>query len=1309
MTAPEVFNSESWITRIDKAMITDRHELRRMVKTVERRANQGQPFDRSLNKLQRKIEQSEAVASTRSDSVPELKFDDALPVSHRREEILKAIQSHQVIVVSGETGSGKSTQLPKICLQAGRGVHGMIGHTQPRRIAARSVAARVAEELGSTVGTQVGYKIRFTDSTSEKTLIKLMTDGILLAESPSDRYFEQYDTIIIDEAHERSLNIDFLFGYLKRILPRRPDLKLIITSATIDAERFAEFFADDDQPAPIIEVSGRTYPVEVRYRPPVDSDEDDVDWHRAAADACEELAAEGPGDILVFMPTERDIRETARVLKGRHFAGDFENRATEILPLFGRLSEKDQNRVFKPQEHRRIVVATNVAESSLTVPGIVYVVDPGTARMSRFSATSQVQRLPIEPISQASANQRKGRCGRVAPGVCVRLYSEGDFNSRDEYTQPEIQRTNLASVILQMKSLKLGKIEDFPFINPPTPSAIRSGVKSLFALGAIDEEEELTSIGKTMSRLPVDPRIARMILSAEEEQSLPEVLIITSALELRDPRDRPIDKQKQADQAHEQFNHENSDFLSLLKLWDFFTGLEKKLSQSKLRKACAQNFLSYNRMREWKDLHRQLRDVAKNNGLKFADRRNNEDAVHRAILSGLLSNVALKGETHEYTGSGGQKLFIWPGSVAFSKKPKWIMAAELVETTKRYARCVAPVQTIWIERAAKHLVKKTYSDPHWHEKSACVMAFEKVLLFGLPIVPRRRCRYSHVDPEFCREQFINQGLMEGKYQSPGEFFQHNVQLKEELVAWQAKLRQGQYFSSEDLEFDFYDQRLPKDIFDGPRFEKWRKVAEEKQPDLLFLQKHHLELTDEHVPRQSAFPDEIRIGTMQLPVQYHLDPGSDMDGVTLQVPVEGLNQLSSEGLFWLVPGLLEDKVAALIKTLPKALRILFVPAPETAKEVVQHLNYGQGDLLSELAVQLRRVSGEHVPVSAFEPDRIPDHLHFNIRVVDDQNREIASGRNLEKLRQEARQKATGIVQSIEDKRWKRDGITSWEFGDLPQQVSFSRGGVTVVAFPMLVDRGESVSLRLAESQFDAQMQTRRALVRLVLLEDQKRIREQVRHLPRRQQILLQASTLPDGRKFEEEIGFAIAQAALFRTNDLPRNRAEWDARLLQTRNQYAVAVQDLIAVLEPLLQGYHSTRRLLERKMAPATQDLVLDLKDQLADLVAPGFLSDYPLGWLGQYPRYFQAMEIRWNKATTGGFQKDRTHQRRIDVYWRRWKHAKEQLGSAVSKNSRLVQFRFLIEEFRVSTFAQQLGTAVSVSEKKLDEVWQSITQPAGG
>ncbi len=1287
--------------RLAQTMLSDRFRLRRSLGSIRHLQQQKKPFDKSLAKTIEDLEKSEQKYQRRADLVPKLVYDEFLPITDKKDEIVTALKEHQVLVVCGETGSGKSTQLPKICLEAGLGIAGVIGHTQPRRIAARSVAARVAEELESRVGDKVGFKIRFTDTTSPKTLIKLMTDGVMLAETQSDRFLQQYEVIIIDEAHERSLNIDFLLGYIKRILPNRPELRVIITSATIDAARFANYFGTEDAPVPVIEVSGRTYPVEVRYRPPELEEDEEIDYQRAAADVCEELMLEGPGDILLFMPTERDIREAARILQGRKFV---DRSPVDILPLFGRLSEQEQNRVFAPHAGRRIVIATNVAESSLTVPGIIYVVDPGTARISRFSSASQVQRLPVEPISQASANQRAGRCGRVAPGICVRLYSEADFTGRDAYTAPEILRTNLASVLLQMKALNLGRIEDFPFLDPPSPTAIRSGLKQLFELNAIDQDEQLTPIGKAISRLPVDPRIGRMILAAADEHCLEEVLIIAAALEQRDARERPLDKQQAADTAHLRFKHENSDFISLLKLWDFYSEQEEKLSNSKIRKMCQQNFISYNRMREWKDLHRQLREIAIDHGIRPTDRRNDEQAIHRAILTGTLANIAQRGETHEYSGAGGQKLFLWPGSTAFASKPKWIIGAELVETTKRYVRMIGPIQPLWIERAAEHLIKKTYSEPRWSSKQSCAIADEKVSLFGLVIVPRRECRYGHIDPAKSRELFIQHALVEGDYQTQGEFFKHNAQLKSELDDWQAKLRQGMQFLGEDAEFDFYDQRIPHDVFDGPRFEQWRKKAEVQHPKLLFLSREDLIADADTAPRATAFPDQIKIGTMQIPVEYNLEPGSAEDGVTLIVPPEGLNQLSDENLNWLVPGLLEEKVAALIKSLPKTLRTLFVPVPETATEVTKKLTYGKGDLLNQLSEVLRQRSGEYVPVSAFDLARIPEHLRFNIRVVDQKGKTLVTSREIGELKQQAQKQTAESIQQIVDKKWHRDGLTTWNFGDFPEQVQFERGGVTVVAFPMLVDAQTSVSIRLSDSRSEAEGRTKQGLLRLFLLSDEKKLSEHVKHFPKVDQLNMQAMSFPDGKQFRMQLTRSLASAALFRNTGPIRNESDWNIRLKQARGLLPLVVQDLNRILGPLLTDANKMRRALDAKHPPALAPLFQDLKQQFQELFQPGFLGETPLGWLQHYPRYLQAMQLRQDKATSGGYQKDRKAQEQFEPYWKRYLQLREQYGDDYRLSPQRVLYRHLLEEFRVSLFAQQLRTAVPVSEKRLNDVWKEIT-----
>ncbi len=1316
----------------------DQFRLTRAWRSVQQLKTQGKAFDQPLTKLLQDLEKSTRIREQRVADVPKIAYDPELPIAGRRDEIIAAIREHQVIVVCGETGSGKSTQLPKMCLEAGRGISGLIGHTQPRRIAARSVGARLAEELGVKLGGQVGYKIRFNDVSSPRSLIKLMTDGILLAETQTDRYLDRYDTIIIDEAHERSMNIDFLMGYIKKILPRRPDLRVIITSATIDAERFAEFFggpraesleprargdaqeatdeagsADDvhnNKPlalgtrlsalgSPVILVSGRTFPVEVRYRPPeVDHDNEDIDWPQAVGDAVDELAREGTGDILVFLPTENEIRELAKTLGGRGRKGE----VLDLLPLYGRLSEGEQNRIFLPSRNRKVVLATNVAESSLTVPGIHYVIDTGTARISRYAPQSKVQRLPIEAISRASADQRKGRCGRIAPGICIRLYDESDFNEREAYTPPEILRTNLASVILQTKSLQLGHLADFPLLDPPPAAAIRSGERTLFELGAIDENDKLTPIGKTLSQWPVDPGIARMILAADEEQCLEEVLIIAAALEIRDPRERPVDKQHAADSAHQKFADERSDFMSYLKLWDFAREQEEKLSRGQFQRACHQNFLSSLRLREWADLARQLRQTAEEHGLKARPRKNNPEAIHRAVLTGLLSNIALKGEKNDYTGAGNQLLNLWPGSVAFKTKPRWIVAAELVETTRRYARVIAPVDPMWIERLAGHLVKKTYSDAAWESRSGAVMATERVLLFGLPIVTGRRVRYSLVEPELCRKLLIEHVLMQGDYQGPELFHRHNAALREELADWQAKLRQSQLFASEEAQFDFFDSQVPADVADIHVLRKWLKSVEATQPQALCLTREVL-LADPQVDLpEHAFPDQLSLGKLNLPVEYALEPGQVSDGLTITVPRAGIGQLSAEQLNWLVPGLLEEKVTALIKSLPKELRRLFVPVNDVLPQILTQLKYGEGSLTEQLAVALRRVSGEHVPVTAFEEARLPDHLRINIRMVDDEGTVIQESRDLAELQRGVRSQVASAPQTISEKQWSRDGIADWTDFELPAEITIHRGGFDVRAFPMLVDRGESVSLMLSMDAGHAERETRRALVRLLLIAEGKRVKEQADWLPRFQQICVYATTLPDHKEFRNQVQWRMAERAMAFDGPLPRNAVQWRETLKRARGQMTIATQDLAKVLEPLMVAYHQTRKLIGQQSGSSLQYAIDDTRLQLESLFAPGFLSRVPWPWLCQYPRYLKAIQMRWAKITSGGYNKDRSAFASIAPHMERWRQHVQRHSTRADFDPFVPQYRWLIEESRVAAFAQSLGLGVTVSEQKLLDAWEA-------
>ncbi|WP_228454603.1 ATP-dependent RNA helicase HrpA, partial [Streptomyces alkaliphilus] len=968
------------------------------------------------------VEEAELRLELRRASMPEIRYPEELPVSRRREVILEAIRDHQVVIVAGETGSGKTTQLPKICMELGRGVRGLIGHTQPRRIAARTVAQRVADELNTPLGETVGWKVRFTDQVGPNTMVKLMTDGILLAEIQHDRELRQYDTIIIDEAHERSLNIDFLLGYLAQLLPRRPDLKVIITSATIDPERFARHFrAPGGEEAPIVEVSGRTYPVEVRYRPlleerpgaasDTDDDDDDDDGPAGRAeerdqitairDAVDELCAEGPGDILVFLSGEREIRDTADALTKHLAPGGRGGRpagagTVEVLPLYARLSHAEQQRVFQRHSGRRVVLATNVAETSLTVPGIKYVVDPGFARISRYSHRTKVQRLPIEPVSQASANQRKGRCGRTSDGICVRLYSEEDFASRPEFTDPEILRTNLASVILQMNAAGLGEIERFPFIDPPDHRSVRAGVQLLEELHALDTGQKdprkrLTETGRRLAQLPVDPRLARMVLEAERNGCVREVLVIVAALSIQDPRERPAELQQQADAKHRRFREgpaEHSDFLALWNLWEYVRERQRELSSSAFRRMCRDEFLNWLRIREWQDIVGQLRTVVKQMGIGAGESGNpvaDPDRIHQSLLAGLLSHIGLKDtEKQEYLGARGARFAVFPGSALFRKPPRWVMSAELVETSRLWARVNARIEPDWVEPLAEHLVKRTYSEPHWEQKQAAVMAYERVTLYGVPLVANRKVNYGRIDPDTCRELFIRHALVEGDWRTHHEFFRENRKLLAEVEELEHRARRRDILVDDETLFDFYDQRVPEHVVSGAHFDSWWKRKRAEAPDLLSFEKSMLVNERAAGITREDYPDVWRQGRLRLRVTYQFEPGTDADGVTVHVPLQVLNQVTTEGFDWQIPGLREQVVTELIRTLPKPLRRRCVPAPDVARRFLaeEAPEPGSVPLVEALARGLRRLTGAEIDPEDFAPENVPDHLRITFRVVDE---------------------------------------------------------------------------------------------------------------------------------------------------------------------------------------------------------------------------------------------------------------------------------------------------------------------------------------
>ncbi|QDT64861.1 ATP-dependent RNA helicase HrpA [Calycomorphotria hydatis] len=1294
-------------SQVERAMPAERSKLRGRIRSMRKAESNGKPFDRNMKRFERELGRSVELRDKRLQGVPKISFDLDLPVLQNRERIAEAIRENQVIVICGETGSGKSTQLPKICLDLGRGIDGMIGHTQPRRLAARSVAARIADELGTQVGNEVGFQVRFTDATNPETYIKLMTDGILLAETQGDRQLRRYDTIIIDEAHERSLNIDFLLGYLKSLLPERPDLKVIITSATIDAERFAEHFGNEGTPAPVIEVSGRTYPVELRYSPPVDGNEEESqDQLEHLSDVVEQLCDEGPGDLLIFAPTEREIREIAKRLRGRFLSGSRAKASTEVLPLYGRLSMAEQNRVFQPHGGRRIVIATNVAESSVTVPNIRYVVDSGTARISRYSARSGVQRLPIEPISQASANQRKGRCGRVGPGICVRLYSEADFDGREEFTAPEIQRTNLASVILQLKSLKLGNIEQFPFLDPPKPGAVKNGYATLFEIGALDEREELTELGQQLSRWPVDPRIGRMILAGDEEHCLHEVLVIASALEIQDPRERPIDKTSEADEAQKKFQEEQSDFLSFIKIWDIYHDWKKKLSKSKLRKACQKNFLSFNRMREWLEVHRQLLQLTQQSGMKMTSHPDDYDAIHRALLTGLLSKVALKTEKNEYEAAGGQMLVMWPGSGLMEKKPKWMMAAELVETSRRYARVCARIHPNWIEPLAGHLIKKTHGDPVWDGEAGTAFSDQRVTLYGLPIIPKRRVRYGPINCDAARTLFIQHGLVEDDLETDLKFVHRNRKLIEDVRKEVAKSRQTELLASESELFLFYDSRIPTDVYDVTTLRKWLKKKGDNAEEALILTKDYLLRESDEELSKADFPDALLLNGQKLPLSYHLAPGTEEDGLTLTLPVGMLRQVSPERLEWLVPGMVADKIVALMKSLPKSLRTRFIPLPETASAVAKKLEFGKGSLTQAVSLELTRLGGEQITEQQLRVAELPPQLKMRIQVVGGDGQQLASGRDVAEIL-----KSLSVAPTTAQKEGQQaasEVYTSWSFGNLPPSVTQQEGEFEVTKYPTLEDVGNGVQLRYSETPLEAAQYLRAGLRRLFLLAEQKRITQQVEHLPKLDQFVLQFSKDIAINHLREQLAELLAERAFWKETSIPRTEEQFAQRVKNARANLGIAAQDVVDVSSRILEQAAVVRKWLSKNQPPAWNAPVEDLRWQYQQMLAGRFLIETPWDWLQQIPRYLEAMEIRWQRLKAGKLQQDRTAFRNLAPFLQKLNEFQQKHNHTAGKYAELTRYRWMIEEYRVSLFAQQLGTAMKISSSKLEEQMSRAEREVG-
>ncbi|MGW8529644.1 ATP-dependent RNA helicase HrpA [Nocardiopsis sp. NPDC055824] len=1306
-------------SRLRDLMPADRHRLRRRIDGLAKIRDERRSASAAAQ-IAKDIDEAVLRVDLRREAVPELTYPESLPVSARRDDIAEAIRDHQVVIVAGETGSGKTTQLPKICLELGRGVMGTIGHTQPRRLAARTVAERIAEEIGTPLGETVGYKVRFTDSSSGSTLVKLMTDGILLAEIQHDRMLRQYDTLIIDEAHERSLNVDFLLGYLKQLLPKRPDLKVVITSATIDPERFSRHFDD----APIIEVSGRTYPVEVRYRPIsediLDPEEKnpgpgtDRDQTQAILDAVDELSHEPPGDILVFLSGEREIRDTAEALEKKKLRG------TEILPLYARLSVSEQRRVWSSHSGRRVVLATNVAETSLTVPGIKYVIDPGTARISRYSHRTKVQRLPIEAVSQASANQRKGRCGRVSEGICIRLYSEEDFLSRPEYTDPEILRTNLASVILQMASLGLGDVAAFPFVDGPDHRQIKDGVNLLLELGALHPEAEaasgkgggkrrLTQTGRRLAQLPIDPRLGRMVLEAQERDCLAEVMVITSALSIQDPRERPTDKQQQAQQSHARFTDKESDFLAFLNLWNHLRDRQRELSGNQFRKLCREEFLNYLRVREWQDIHSQLKQVLRTMGIEVPPLR--EEAadprgVHMSLLAGLLSHVGLKDpEKHEYLGGRGARFAVFPGSALFKKQPRFVMVGELVETSKLWGRMVARIEPEWAEELAGDIVKRNYSEPHWERKRGAVMAFERVTLYGVPIVVQRKVSYGKIDPELSRELFIRRALVEGDWETRHHFFHDNRKLLDEVEDLEHRARRRDIVVDDETLFRFYDRRVPDDVVSAAHFDAWWKKARRTEPTLLDFTREELINDGVDVVSEDDYPDVWRQGAFTFPLTYQFEPGSAADGVTAHIPLKFLNQVENTGFDWQIPGLRDELVTALIRSLPKPQRRFFVPVPDNAAQARAGLTPYEGTLTGALAAELTRMAqprgGDRIPESAFELDRVPDHLRITFRAVDDRNRTLAESKDLEQLRAKLKPRLREAI-SAEAKGVEKKGITSWDFGPLEQTLERKALGPKVKGYPALVDEGDSVAVRIFDTRAEQRAAMRAGTRRLLMLTIPSPALAVSKGLNNPDKLALADNPHGSVKAMLADAESAAVDHLLAREGGPVWNGDDFAALADRVRADLGDTLAETLDKVARVLVLWRKVSKKVRGTTSLAVLPSLNDVQGQLGSLVGDGFVTAAGVARLDDLHRYLRGIEYRLDKLPENP-RRDQVNMSKTEQMRQAVAKVTGSLPPGRAADADVAELRWMLEEYRVSLFAQELRTAYPVSDKRIMKALEAV------
>ncbi|MSP86127.1 MAG: ATP-dependent RNA helicase HrpA [Methylotenera sp.] len=1294
---------------------------------------------RLFNEITQKIRVSQQKFALRLANLPQPEYPAELPVSGKKDEIAAAINNHQVVIICGETGSGKTTQIPKICLELGRGVSGLIGHTQPRRIAARSVATRIAQELQSPLGEVVGYKVRFNDKLTESTYIKLMTDGILLAETQGDKFLNAYDTIIIDEAHERSLNIDFLLGYLKQLLPKRRDLKIIITSATIDASRFSVHFDG----APVIEVSGRTYPVEIRYRPlgkagfrakesaeaenaPYDvenetifgisrktktearwleEDDEEEAIEDAILDAADDLLRQGDGDILVFLPGEREIRDTAEHLR-KYQGRSAKLKHIEVLPLFARLSIEDQQKIFKSHSTRRIVLATNVAETSLTVPGIKYVIDAGLARINRYSTRAKVEQLQIEKISQAAAKQRAGRCGRVSNGICVRLYSEQDFDSRLAFTEPEILRSSLASVILRMAALRLGDINDFPFIEAPSSRLVTDGYQLLQELGAVDSRRQITETGLQLAKLPLDPRVGRIILAAKREGCLSEILIIASVLSIQDPRERPMDKREAADNAHTKFAGEGSDFMSYLKLWDFFdNALKTKKSNKDLLNQCHSNFLSFLRLKEWRELHSQIKQITDEMDFKPNEKEANFDQIHKALLAGLLGNIGFKdGDNDSYAGARGIRFFVAPGSALKKTRPKWVIAAELVDTTKLYARCVAKIEPDWIEPLARGLTESQYSDPRWDRKMGMVNAWERVSLYGLTIIPKRRVHYGPIDPKQARELFILEALANGDFDTRAAFFMANERLIAEVEELEHKARRQDVLVDEHQLFAFYDSKIPADIFQAATFEKWREDVEKINPKLLYLTRDDLMRHGADAITAVQFPEKMLLEGVEIPLKYRFEPNHVLDGVTATVPLALLNQLNSAQTEWLVPGMLREKLTYLIKALPKTFRRVCVPVPEFVTVFLEKTKVGEGFILPELAAHIQRVTTLKITPEDWT-EETPAHLRMNFSVVDDAGRELAMGRDWNALKKQLGSAAQLTFRSTTPdniKALEKTGLKQWDFGDLPQTLSFERDGRKVTGYPALEDDEDSISVKLFDTVVEATISHRQGVCRLMRFELKEQMKQLEKSLPNFNQYALLLRHVVPADDLREDLIAAISDRAFIGEDELPRSNADFMKLKARARTRLP-AVSQAVARQAQTIATEYQLLTAQQAKMPATVNRLKRDVEQQLALLVYKNCFSQTPWEQLQHIPRYLKALRLRIEKQPANP-DRDGKNAASVGLLWQKWQDKMTTLNQAhLDIPLALHDYRWLIEELRVSLFAQELKTPMPISSKRLEKIWADM------